>query len=114
MRVIIAGGRDLTEYYEVCKAVHRSGFEITEVVSGGARGADTLGELWAEANRVPVKQFPADWKTHGRSAGPIRNSDMADYADALIAIPTGGPGTRNMIAQAKARGLKVHIHTVTP
>lgn len=108
MKVIIAGGRD----YKLTAIDHdrldqawRS-LPITEVVCGCARGADTGGELWGLARHIPVKRFPADWDTFGRSAGPRRNRQMAEYAEALIAFP-GGKGTENMVKQATEMGLKV-------
>lgn len=69
MKVIIAGGRNVTTYAYVEEAVKQSGFNITEVVSGCARGADTLGEQWATRNNVAVKKFPADWDTLVRKQG---------------------------------------------
>ena len=54
--------------------------------------------------------FPADWKTHGRKAGPIRNKQMADYGEMLIAFWDGkSSGTKNMIENSKKLGLIVHI-----
>lgn len=61
MRVIIAGDRELEDINMVTKAIEQSGFDITELVSGGARGTDKMGELWARANHVPIKVFQADW-----------------------------------------------------
>ena len=112
--VIIAGSRTIINGMEaLTAAVELSGFDITEVVSGGAAGIDRLGEQWAHAFRVPVATFPADWQTHGKAAGPIRNKQMAEYADALIAIWDGkSHGTANMIQEAKKRGLPVHIHQI--
>lgn len=96
MKVIIAGSRDL--YGPVDLAVNNSGFNITEVVSGTARGIDKSGEHWAAGSGIPVKQFVADWDKHGKAAGIIRNNDMACYADALIAIWDGkSKGTLHMI-----------------
>lgn len=109
MKVIIAGGREVTDYELVKKAVELSGYEITEVVSGGAPGADRLGEKWGHENGVFVTVFEADWDKYGKAAGPMRNSNMARYADALIAIDTGGPGTRDMISQARVKGLRVFV-----
>ena len=57
MKTIIAGSRDLTDYNLVKLAVEESGFEIAEVVSGGARGVDRLGERWAKEHGVPIKRF---------------------------------------------------------
>lgn len=110
MKVIIAGGRDLTDY-EVClRGVENAGFDITEVVSGHARGADALGEQFAQETGLTLKVFPADWEKHGRAAGPIRNNAMASYADALIALWDGtSRGTNHMITQAQKLGLPVHI-----
>lgn len=113
MKVIIAGGRDFTNYALVEDAIKCSAFEITQVVSGKAKGVDTLGEVWALANNIPVEAFPADWSQHGRAAGPIRNREMAEYADALIAIWDGeSKGTANMIQQARNKRLNVFIYLV--
>jgi hypothetical protein len=110
MKIIIAGGRDFDNYLHLLEAVVKSGFDVTEVVSGGAPGADTLGELFALDLEIPLKRFPADWNRHGRAAGPIRNGEMAEYGDALIAMWDGvSTGTANMIKQATERGLKVHV-----
>jgi hypothetical protein len=113
MKTIIAGSRTVTELAEVSKAVRESGFAVTEVVSGGARGVDALGEEWANQAGVPVKLFPADWKKYGRGAGPIRNSHMAEYSEALIAVWDGkSRGTKDMVAKAQKRGLRVFVYTV--
>ena len=112
MKVIIAGSRHITDRDFVEQAIEDSGFEITEVVCGKAQGVDTVGEEWANDNDIPVKPFPAEWKRYGRAAGPIRNREMAEYADALIAIPDiGSKGTANMIATAKKMGLSSYVRT---
>lgn len=100
MKVIIAGSRDINDYLLVAKTIESSGWkdQITEVVSGCATGVDTLGEQWARANNIPIKEMPANWSLHGNSAGPRRNRSMAEYADAAIVIWDGkSRGTRNMI-----------------
>lgn len=85
-------------------------WDITEVVSGCARGVDLLGEAWAKGAGIPVTRFPAIWEVHGKAAGAIRNQQMAEYAKALVAIWDGkSPGTKDMIRKAKARGLKVVV-----
>ena len=115
MKVIIAGSRGITSYEDVCQAVIDSGFEITEIVSGTARGADTLGELLAIRCNIPIKRMPAAWHKYGKQAGMIRNLDMASYADALIVVWDGcSKGTENMIRTASEMGLKVHIHDIIP
>ena len=113
MKTIIAGSRGVSDYQRIVKAVEDSGFQITEVVSGTARGVDRLGERYAEEHGIPVKHFPANWGVHGRAAGPIRNVAMAEYAEALIAVWNGiSAGTAHMIATAKTKGL--HVHVVKP
>ena len=88
-------------------------WEITEVVSGGARGVDKLGEIWAVKNDIPIRLFPANWKEHGRSAGYIRNKEMANYADALIALWDGkSAGTRHMVDLAIKADLKFLCFTL--
>lgn len=114
-KTIIAGSRHITDYALVTLAVDMVSFKVSEVVSGGARGVDALGERFARENGLPLKKFPADWKKHGRRyAGFIRNKDMADYADALIAIWDGkSKGTLDMIKQAKKAGLVVRVFLAT-
>lgn len=113
MRVIIAGMRTGAPWADIYRAVSESGFEITEVVSGAARGVDRMGEKLAADRGIPVTRFPADWKLHGKSAGPIRNAEMADYADALIAVWDGhSRGTGDMIDTAKKLGLPHHVQLV--
>ena len=86
---------------------------ITEVVSGGARGVDQLGERWARDNGCQVKRFLPNWSRDGKAAGHIRNRQMGDYADALVAIWDGkSRGTAGMIEYARGRGLKVFVKTV--
>jgi len=111
MKTIIAGSRNIRDYRLVVEAVKQSGFTITEVVSGREpNGVDRLGELWADDHGIPVRLFPADWNKHGRAAGPIRNRQMAEYAEALIAIPApDSRGTKNMIEEARKRGLQVFV-----
>lgn len=108
MRVIIAGSRHMrfADYPLIGQAVAASKFQVDEVVCGEARGADTYGKKWAydQSPPIPVKSFPADWETHGRGAGPIRNTEMAEYADALIVfIWDGSRGSANMLKQMQNR-----------
>ncbi len=113
MRTIIAGSRNIPSLHHVGVAILKSGFHITKVVSGCARGVDQMGEDWAELNGVEVDQYPADWALHGRKAGCMRNVEMADNADALIAVWDGqSRGTAHMIQTAKAKGLKVHVEII--
>lgn len=80
------------------------------VLSGAARGADTLGERWAAARGIRVFRYPADWRGLGLRAGRVRNALMATEADALVALWDGqSNGTRHMIETARRMGLAVHV-----
>lgn len=115
MKTIIAGSRDNIEYRDVLSAMEECPWssEITEVVSGKARGVDTFGEQWAIENNISIKEFPADWKKFGRSAGIKRNEQMGDYADALIAVWDGeSRGAKHMIDYSKNKGLRVFVYNL--
>lgn len=81
---------------------------ISTIIHGGAKGADSLADEWAKANGVPVEVFPADWETHGKAAGGIRNRQMLveGRPDVVLAF-AGGVGTANMCAQARKAGVLV-------
>jgi hypothetical protein len=91
--------------------VQCSGFKVTSVVCGMARGMDLSGREWARTLSIPVSEFPADWDRYGKSAGYKRNVQMAENADALIAVMRegGSKGTQHMIDIAQAKGLKVFV-----
>lgn len=106
MKLIIAGGRDYSlSADDLCWLDMLP--NITEVVSGGARGADRGGEQWARGHQLSVRVFNARWEELGKGAGPARNQEMADYADALAIFP-GGRGTANMRARAEKAGLVIY------
>ena len=114
MKIIVAGGRDAEPaLYLVDKAIEESGMkkDMTQLVHGAARGIDSAAGEWAKINNIPVHVFPADWSKYGKSAGPIRNKQMAEYADALIAIWDGiSRGTKHMIETAESMNLKIYIY----
>lgn len=113
MKCIIAGSRSVNTYVILETAIEQCPWasDITEVVSGTAKGADQLGEEWAYKNHIRLTKFPADWDTYGRSAGMRRNRAMAAYATGLIALWDGqSKGTAQMIAEARKRGLKVFVY----
>ena len=117
IRIIVAGGRDFDDYGKAQPSLSfivapfvEAGIPV-EIVSGGARGADALGEAFAKAWSIPCKVFPADWDKHGRSAGYIRNGEMAGYAHILVAFWDGkSKGTSHMIQTALRAGLEVHVY----
>lgn len=113
MRTIIAGLRHCTDMNELILALGDCGWIPTVVLSGAASGVDKLGELWASQNGIPCETYPAKWAAYGYSAGPRRNYEMAENAEALLALWDGkSRGTGNMIRTAKKKGLIVHVHLI--
>jgi len=109
MKTIIAGSRQIEDTEALAKTIADAGWDIEQVVSGTCRGVDVMGEEWGKSNDVDVRQFPADWLTHGRIAGELRNRDMANYADGLILLWDGkSPGASCMLREANKAGIKVH------
>ena len=108
MKVIIAGGRNYKFKQSdilLLKCFHYK-YKFTEIVSGGATGADAEGEAFAENNNIMIRKYIANWGAYKRAAGPIRNGQMAQYADAVILFP-GGDGTASMRKLSKEHGLKI-------
>jgi hypothetical protein len=132
MKVICCGPRDLEDYDLVEKAIEASGFKITLLISGGAKGADSLGEKWAKKNKVKIDRKPAEWdnlellgaeireryntwkkcqEKYVWNAGFIRNSEMVKIADACIAIQIEETsGTQDTIKKCKEKGIPVFIY----
>ncbi len=112
-KIIVAGGRDIDEYKVVEDAIiefthnHMLEHKI-EIVQGGAKGVDENARKYAIINNIQCRQFDADWNTHGKAAGPIRNKQMAEYADALILVWDGNSrGSKNMLKEAREKGIPV-------
>lgn len=100
MKVIIAGSRTIQDdtLKIIDDAVKESTFNIETLVCGMARGVDMMGFNWAKNNKISIKEFPADWNKYGKKAGYLRNVEMGNYADCLIAIWDGeSKGTKTMI-----------------
>lgn len=110
MRVIVAGGRFYNDYEKVKSVLDRCPCEISAVVCGMARGADMLGYQWAREKNIPILKYPADWDKYGKAAGHIRNKEMAENADVLIAFWDGeSRGTKNMIDIAREKGIITYV-----
>ena len=122
LRIISAGSRDFNDYKflkrEVLNIVKYDNRpkEYVKIISGCARGADTLGEQFAKEFGLEVKKFPADWDGLGKRAGYVRNAEMAkfaveDYNDGMLIAFWDGKsrGTKHMIDLAKRYGLEVHV-----
>ena len=105
--MLVCGGRDFADLEKVRRTLNpyltHGGLTVAH---GAARGADTLAGRWAKVNGTPVVEYPADWTTHGRSAGPIRNRQMLDSfrPDVVVAF-LGGRGTADMVSIAQAAGV---------
>lgn len=114
-KVIIAGSRGFSNYRllrEKCNKFLREKRKKCNVVivSGGARGADTLGEKYAKDEGFDLEIYPAQWKKFGKGAGFRRNEQMAEVADALIAFWDGeSHGTKHMIDIMNEKNLLVKV-----
>ncbi len=106
MKIVIFGSREIEDMGAVENAMEACGLasRVTEIVSGGARGVDRLGERYARQRGLPCKVFPAQWAKHGKRAGALRNKEMADYADYGVAVWDGvSRGTAHMIGLMEGR-----------
>lgn len=112
MRVIIAGGRNFNDYEFLktkCNHILQNQDEVI-IISGGAKGADALGERYAKERGYTLESFPAKWGEYGKKAGMIRNTEMADNSDSLIAFWDGkSKGTKHMIDTATKKQLPVRV-----
>ena len=110
MKTIIAGSRSIWSYDLLERAIDEIDWPITTVVCGMARGADSVGWAWAYINGIPIDERPADWKGKGRSAGIIRNVEMANNAEALILLWDGqSTGSQHMLSAAHRKRLKIKV-----
>lgn len=111
MRIIVCGGRDFHDREAVFDALRKlqEKHGLIVIINGDAPGADRLAQTYAtHARNCHLITEPADWKTHGKAAGPIRNQAMIDKhsPEAVVAFP-GGSGTADMVKRAEAAGLKI-------
>ena len=113
MRVLVCGSRDYDDSITLSDelTLWHSEHGITLLIHGDAKGADRMAAAWADDRDIPVLKFPADWKSHGKSAGPIRNALMlvTGRPDVVLAFPKGrlndSNGTKDMVKQARAAGI---------
>lgn len=98
MRLAIIGSRSFNDTKLLNETLKPYKDQITLVVSGGAKGADQLGEYWARLHKIETLIFLPDWQLHGKKAGFIRNKQIIDNADCAIAFwDYRSPGTRHAI-----------------
>ncbi len=114
MNLLVVGSRSFNDFELMKRKVEFvvNGVDEVQLISGGARGADKLAEVVGKDMMIPVKVFPADWAGQGRKAGFVRNVEMANFADKVIAFWDGeSRGTRHMIMTMI--GLKKEVLIVT-
>lgn len=114
VKLAIVGSRNFNDYKKLEKEVDgiRSDVDVTLIVSGGCKGADSLAEKYAISNNIPISIHKPDWDMYGKAAGPIRNKLIIDEADIVLAFPQKGvihSGTRNSISLANKAHKKVII-----
>lgn len=113
-KFLVCGGRDydnVDEMYAILDDYHAR-YTIGTIISGHAKGADQMAEMWADERGVKVELYPADWDTHGKTAGPIRNQEMLDFGkpDMVIAFPTkNSRGTWDMVRRTNKAGVKLYV-----
>jgi hypothetical protein len=108
MKVAVIGSRNFNNYSLVKETLTK--LDITLLVSGGALGADSLGEQYAKLNNIPTKIFYPDWKKFGRKAGFLRNTDIINESDMVVAFWDGtSKGTLDSIKKAEKLDKKILI-----
>ena len=112
MKVLVSGGRTYSNYRVVKHTLDNIDKQslITNLIHGGAKGADSLGDRWAKENNVDIKVYKPDWNKYGKAAGVLRNQEMLDieHPDIVVSFP-GGNGTMDMRRRANQMGIKLLI-----
>jgi hypothetical protein len=113
MKVIVSGGRDYNDADSIFEVLRQ--LEPTLIIHGGCSGADALAASYAVRLGIECRSYCADWSTHGRAAGPIRNRKMLEEnQDAILVVFPGGAGTANCAKTADSLGMtiiRVNTHT---
>jgi hypothetical protein len=110
--IAVVGSRDFQDYALLCCTLDkiRARYPDCTLVSGGAQGADTLASQYSQEHGIPIRVFWADWNRYGKAAGPIRNREIVEAADIVVAFWDGkSRGTKSTISIAKSWGRKVQI-----
>lgn len=108
MKVAVVGSRTFTDYNLLRQTLDTLYPQVSLIVSGGAKGADSLAERYAKEEGISTLIFKPDWKTHGKAAGFIRNKDIVEAADLVVAFWDGlSKGTKNSMEHAEKMGKKL-------
>ncbi len=106
MKVTVIGSRNFDSYEVLQDTLNR--YKITAILSGGAKGADSLAEKYAKENEITFTKYLPDWKKYGRGAGPVRNREMVKDAEMIVAFWDGkSKGTKHAIDFAQEKKKKV-------
>lgn len=110
--IIVAGGRNFTDRSRVFEVLNEFTRRGDEILHGACpTGADAFAQEWCECKDFAMESYPADWDFHGKAAGPLRNAEIAENGDVLIAFWNGGSrGTRSMINESLKAGLEIHVY----
>jgi len=100
----VTGGRSYMNKEHIREVLERIKFDT--LIVGDATGADALAHAWAVENNKNIVRFSAEWGVYGKRAGPMRNAQIVEACDVLLAFP-GGRGTANCVAQACQKGKTV-------
>ena len=113
LKLGVVGSRTFTDYDYMKNILDY--FEIKCIISGGAKGADSLAKRYAIENNIDYKEFPAEWDKYGKSAGYKRNEQIVEAADEIMAFWDGkSKGTKHSLDIAKRINKPVHIYTFEP
>jgi len=109
IKLAVVGSRDFVDYKYMCEIL--DWFEIKQIISGGAKGADSLAKQYAEENNLDYKEFPAEWDRYGKSAGYRRNVQIVDAADEVVAFwDQTSKGTAHSIKIAEEMNKPIHVY----
>lgn len=121
MKVLVCGSRHFDCWHTLCQhldSLYSQNTDIKDgkvdftIIEGGAKGADFLARVWAKFRMLPFREYPADWATHGKRAGLIRNAHMlaTEKPDCVLAfLAPNSRGTKDMIAQAERAGVRTVV-----
>lgn len=113
MILSVSGSRCWTDYALIKRILdfYREHHEVELVVHGGAEGADSLCQRYADENGIPCQVVRPDYATHGRRAPLVRNGDIVESGEALIAF-WDGESRGTMDAMHKALNLRRTVYLV--
>ena len=107
IKIAVIGSRSFSDYHFMCSILDH--YDIKKIISGGARGADRLGKMYANNNGIEMQEFLAEWDRLGKKAGIVRNRDIVDACDEVIAFWNScSNGTKHAIEYAERQGKPVH------